>query len=468
MTLSRLTLKRCALALMALALLPAEPLLAGGGQSGAGWIEPAAGTWYTWVLTSGSQVRPGPPPDAVGSQAELEQVRALAQQRDADALNQIAFWDTGAPSYRWNELAISEALKHNLNSNFGTRALALLHVALSDAMVATWDAKYTYQRPRPSAVDASLATALPVPASPAYPSEYAAAAAAASAVLTSLFPDGAPLFAARAEAASRSRLLAGVEYPSDAAAGQEIGRAVGALVVDWAQHDGSDAQWTGSVPTEPGHWTGTNPILPLAGTWKTWALASGSELRPGPPPAYDSPEEAAELATLKSFQRTPKTNADAFFWEYASGGLRNYWFWNEQANKKILEYRLDNDPPRAARAYALTSIASYDSAVACWDAKYAYWAIRPFQLDPALQTVFPTPNHPSYPAAHGCLSSAAAATLGSLFPRDAETLNTLADEAGQSRIWAGIHFPTDVRVGLALGRAVSQKVIERAQADATE
>ena len=41
------------------------------------------------------------------------------------------------------------------------------------------------------------------------------------------------------------------------------------------------------------------------------------------------------------------------------------------------------------------------STVACWDAKYAYWAIRPFQLDPDVKTLFPTPNHPSYPAAHG-------------------------------------------------------------------
>jgi len=280
-----------------------------------------------------------------------------------------------------------------------------------------------------------------------------------------VFPDDAQLFAEKADEAARSRLMAGVQYPSDIAAGQELGRAVAALVINRAQHDGSDAQWTGTVPTEPGHWTGTNPILPLAGTWKTWALASGSELRPGPPPAYDSPEEAADLAVLNNFQRTPKTNADALFWEYGSGGTRNYWFWNEQTNKKILEYRLDADPPRAARAYALESIAMYDSGVACWDAKYTYWAIRPFQLDPSLKTVFPTPNHPSYPAAHGCLSSAAAGALSDLFPRDAQTLNALADEAGQSRIWAGIHFPTDVRVGLALGRSVAQKVIDLAQSD---
>jgi membrane-associated phospholipid phosphatase len=461
------TVKLALTAVLLMALLPlrAEALPAGGSQTGAGWIEPQAAGWHTWVLTSGSEFRPGVPPDTAATRSELDQLRALAKQQDAVSLDQIAFWDTGAPSYRWNELAISEALKHNLNSNYATRALALLHVALSDAMVATWDAKYAYQRLRPSAVDRSLPTVLAAPANPSYPSEHAVAAAAASAVLAYLFPDGAQLFADQADEANRSRLMAGVQYPSDIAAGQELGRAVAALVIDWAQHDGSDAQWAGSIPSEPGHWTGTNPIFPLAGTWKTWALASGSELRPGPPPAYDSPQEAAELAEVVGFQRTPKTNSDAFFWEYASGGTRNYWFWNQQVNKKVLEYRLDTDPPRAARAYALESIAAYDSGVACWDAKYTYWAIRPFQLDPTLKTLFPTPNHPSYPAAHGCYSSGAAAAISYLFPRDAQTLNALADEAGQSRIWAGIHFRTDVKVGLALGRSVAQKVIERAQSD---
>jgi membrane-associated phospholipid phosphatase len=436
-----------------------------GAVPGVTQIQINAGQWHTWVLTSGSQVRPAPPPDAAGTQAELGQLHALSQQRDGATLDQIAFWDTAAPSYRWNELTVTQALQHNLDTVHAWRALALVHVALSDAMVATWDAKDAYQRPRPSEVDQSLSTVVPTAASPSYPSEHAVAAAAASEVLAYVFPDNAQLFTDKADEASRSRLMAGVQYPSDIVAGQELGRAVAARVINWAQHDGSDAQWTGSVPSEPGRWTGTNPILPLAGTWKTWALTSGSELRPGPPPAYDSPEEAADLAVLEGFPRTPKTNADALFWEYAGGPSRNYWFWNEQANKKILEYRLDTDPPRAARAYALESIAAYDSGFACWDAKYTYWAIRPFQLDPGLNTVFPTPNHPSYPAAHGCLSSAAAGVLAYLFPRDAETLNGLADEAGQSRIWAGIHFPTDVRVGLALGRSVAQKVIDLAQAD---
>jgi membrane-associated phospholipid phosphatase len=428
-------------------------------------VEPEAGAWHTWILGSGSDLRPAPPPDPAATRLELDQLRDLAQQRDAVALDQIAYWDTGGPSYRWNELAIDEGLKRNLNANYGTRAMALVSVAVSDAMVATWDAKYAYQRPRPSDLDPSLQTAVAAPASPSYPSEHAAAGAAASAVLEYLFPDDSQLFASKAEEANQSRLLSGVQYPSDIAAGTELGRAIAERVVDWARTDGSAAQWTGAVSGEPGRWNGTNPILPRAGTWRTWALVSGSELRPGPPPAYDSPEEAADLAQLKDFQRTPKTNADAQFWEYASGGTRNYWFWNEQTSKKVLEYRLDADPPLAARAYALESIAAYDSGVACWDAKYAYWAIRPFQLDPTLTTVFPTPNHPSYPAAHGCFSSAAAGALAYLFPRDAETLNALADEAGQSRVWAGIHFPTDVRVGLALGRGVAQKAIDRIAGD---
>ena len=78
----------------------------------------------------------------------------------------------------------------------------------------------------------------------------------------------------------------------------------------------------------------------------------------------------------------------------------------------------------------------------------------------------PTARHAAcYPAAHGCFSSAAAGALSYLFPRDSEPLNALADEAGQSRIWAGIHFPTDVKVGLALGRSVAQKTIDLVQAD---
>lgn len=464
----RLVLAGCTLLTVA-ALLFSGPLTSGAAaplpQPATSQVEPRAGMWRTWVLASGRQLRVPPPPDQTATVGELRQLHALVPQRHAAALDQIAFWDTGAPAYRWNEITLNAALKNNLPVNFASRALALVHIATYDATIAAWSAKYTYRRPRPSEVDRALSTVLSNPQSPSYPSEDAVAAGAASAVLSYLFPADARFFADRADEAVRSRLLAGVQYPSDMTAGLELGRAVAALVIERAKTDGVDARWTGSVPTEPGKWNGTNPILPQAATWKTWVLSSGSELRPGPPPAYDSPQLAAEMTELRTFQRTPKTTADAFFWEYASGGLRNYWLWSEQLTKKILEYRLEANPPRVARAYALWSIAFYDAGVACWDAKYAYWQIRPFQLDQNWRSLFPSPNHPSYPAAHGCFSSAAAAAIAYPFPRDAQTLNALADEAAESRIWAGIHYRSDVVVGLALGRAVAQKVIERARTD---
>src|SRR5262249_3123872 len=75
-------------------------------------------------------------------------------------------------------------------------------------------------------------------------------------------------FAAKAEEAGRSRVLAGVQYPSDISAGLELGRRVAARVIERGKGDGSDTKWTGSVPTGPGKWNGTNPILPQMATWK--------------------------------------------------------------------------------------------------------------------------------------------------------------------------------------------------------
>lgn len=470
---SKGTVRILALAMSWLAL--ASILVAGVNAMGPGnqqntdtGIEPNAGTWKTWVISSGSALRRPAPPDRGASMSEIKQLKDMVSQRDADALDRIRHWNTGGPLYRWNEIAINEALKHNLNANLAFRALALVHVAAYDGTVSTWDSKYTYNRQRPSQLDSSLETALPNPDSPSYPSEYATIAGAASTVLAYLFPDDAQMFDAEAQQAGESRLLAGVEYPSDVQAGLELGRAVAEQVIERAKRDGSDAKWTGTVPTEPGHWNGTNPIMPATGTWKTWVLTSGNEFRPGPPPAYDSPEEAAELATLKNIQRTPKMTSDAFFWEYASGGTRNYWFWNDQATRLVLAYDLAANPPMEARAYALTSITQYDTMVACWDAKYTYWAIRPFQLDPNFKPLFTTPNHPSYPAAHACFSTSAATILGYLFPQDADALAVLAQQAGDSRVWAGIHFPSDVKAGGTLGSAVGEKVIARAKLDGSQ
>jgi membrane-associated phospholipid phosphatase len=430
--------------------------------------EVQAGTWKTWVIDSGRQFRVPPPPDRAATEKELGDLAQMAATRDRAALDRIAYWDTGAPSYRWSEIAIAEHLKNGIGWPVAVRDLALMHIAIYDAIVAAWDSKYAYNRPHPNTVKTDLRTVMTNPPSPSYPAEHAVAAGAASEVLAYIFPDRASFFREQAEEAASLRTVAGVNYPSDIAAGTALGKQVATLVIAHGKSDGTDAKWTGSVPNGPGKWTGTNPILPMAGTWKPWVLSSPSEFRPPPPIPYDSAEKRAELAELKNFPRTPLTNNEALFWEAAVGGLRAHQYWNEQVSKMTLEYGLNDDPPRAARAFVLPFVALYDAAIGCWEGKYTYWAIRPFQLDPEIKTVSTTPNHPSYPAAHACSSTAVTRVLGYVFPRDAEAFAALGDRAGESRIWAGIHFRSDIVAGRQLGLAVATKVIERATQDAAQ
>lgn len=170
---------------------------------------------------------------------------------------------------------------------------------------------------------------------------------------------------------------------------------------------------------------------------------------------------ARDLAEVKNCLRTNLTNLTARFWEYY-GGRGVFEFWNDHSSKKLFEYRLQDNTPRAAQVYALTNIALHDSGIACWDAKYTYWAPRPNQVDPAITTVFVTPNHPGYPSAHSCPSGAAGGVLARLFPRDAATFHDRADQAGEARIMGGIHFRADMDAGVTLGRQVAEVVWSRA------
>jgi membrane-associated phospholipid phosphatase len=433
-------------------------------------IEPQAGRWKTWGLASPSQFRLPAPPDGMAQQLELSNLITRANRRDGAALNAISFWDSGPPGYRWNEIAINRLVRDSISGPRSARILSLLNVAIYDATIAAWDSKYVYNRLRPSEVNSFVASAIPVPNSPSYPSEHAAAAAAAAAVLGYLFPNEATSFANQAQECGESRLNAGVHFPSDVSAGLELGRKVAELVIARAQTDGSDAVFTGTIPTGPGFWRGTNPLAPLGGTWRTWVLASGSEFRPPPPPAFDSAQKAQELAEVKNFPRPiPASGANftttrlAYFWQGQTSKL-----WNDILTTKLFEYQLDRNPPRAARAYALMSVAAHDGIIACWDAKYTYWAARPNMLDASIVTLFPNPNHPSYPSAHAMFDGPYAAVLAYLFPRDADYFAAQAQEAGLSRLWAGIHFRSDIEAGLEIGRAVAQKVIERARQDGSQ
>lgn len=428
-----------------------------------GPIEPRAGTWKTWILRSGSELRL-PAPDRGQSASEIEWLKPFMASADANVRDQVAFWDTGSPPMRWIEMVNTRLADGRLTLPAAWRAYTLLCVAMHDAMVAAWDSKYAHGRPRPSSADPSIAPLLPVPDSPSYPSEHAVAAGAAAVVLGSLLPAEAAMLNDLAEEAARSRLFAGLHYPTDVMAGLELGRAVGRKVVDYSATDGFSTPWTGTVPTGPGMWIGSNPVFANAPGWKPFVLSSASEFRPPPPPAHDSAQTMADLAEIKSGPPPFLNTARAMFWQTPEGNL--YWFFNE-VTKRLFEYRLDTNAPRAARAYALLAVTTWDQIITSHDAKMTYWRIRPSQLDTTVPLLFPPPNHPSYPANHA-LTAARANLLGYLFPREAEFYRSVGEETGLSRIWAGIHYRSDVVVGWEMARKLLQKVIERAESDGSK
>src|SRR5262249_40355023 len=148
----------------------------------AGQIEPNAGNWKTWIISSGKDYRLPTPPGDAATRGELEWLRGFVAEKDPAVQYQVTYWDAGAPMYRWIELLNARALAGGNLSAFPHRLYTYTILAMYDATIAAWDSKYAYNRPRPSALDSTLKTRLPTPRSPSYPSEYAATAAAAAAV----------------------------------------------------------------------------------------------------------------------------------------------------------------------------------------------------------------------------------------------------------------------------------------------
>lgn len=435
-------------------------------------IEPNAGNWRTWVISSGRDYRVPAPPGPAETWSELRSLSDLIGQNDEVAQKNIRFWDAGAPAYRWIDLINSRALAGTSLTPFPHRVHAYVALAMYDATIATWESKYFYNRRRPTQWEHNLPTAVAVPKSPSYPSEHSAAAQAAATVLAHFLPAEAASFQAMAEQAGWSRVLAGVQFPSDHYAGQALGQRVAEQVIAQADTDGSSATWTGTVPTGPCKWTGTNPGNVTAANWRPLLLTSPSQFRPPTPPDCSSPQVQSELADVRNFPRSaPGTSASfpfrakAFYWQSPEG--LNTWPYR-YADKWIAEDRLDQNPPRVARIYALIAAVLFDAFIASQDGKFAYWYIRPHQLDPNIIPLFPVPNFPSYPSNHSTFSAARSEVLAYLFPSRADFVRAVGKEGGDSRIWAGIHYQMDNLAGVDLGKSVAQVFIARAQNDGSQ
>jgi len=437
--------------------------------------EASAGTWRTWVLSSPGQIAvPAPPTeDSAEAKAELAELRRLGRSRTAAVEREVRAWDGPAGIERWMAVNFELVAARAKDPPAASRAYGLLSVAMYDAVVAAWHAKYRYRRDLPTDVGALLA---PGP-DPAYPSEHAVIAGAASRVLAYLYPERpAARLDLMAQQAARSRVVAGVSRRSDASAGLALGRQVADAVIAYARRDGSQRRWDGRRPRGQGAWKPppgslARPVSPLAGTWKTWVMTSGRQLRSPPFPPSGSPAYRAEAQAVADTKAglTAEQKRIARFWAGGQGTALPPGIWNQVTLSSLRRSPLSL--PRMARVLALLNVAQADAGVAAWDTKYAYWvtrpenAIRDLGIDRRWTPYIDTPFFPAYVSGHAAYSGAAGEVLAHLFPRDAKLWRAKAREAAVSRVYGGIHFPLDGSEGLRMGRRIGALVVARARAD---
>jgi hypothetical protein len=382
-------------------------------------------------------------PDAKAIAGRVQSGDAAAPPNPATRPNlapRLRRWQTGGPVYLWNQEAVAALLNRQQGNLPASRVLALLHATLYDVAVVIEMAKGSAS---------------------AHPGTTAAMSTAALTVLSAVVPAETERFRALADEGLNVHREAGLATEADMDAGKIIGEEVAKAALARSQADGSQARWAGSVPTGPGRWLATSPPAgPTMPQWRTWLLPSADAIRPPPPPEFGSPQFTMALAEVKTYVRSTQAVESAIYW-HAYGGSRNYQLWHRELGARALEHGYAQEPLRMAAAFAALSLAYADAHIACWEAKYQYWYIRPSQADPSITTLVPLPSHPSYPSAHSCLSSAGASVLSALFPSEARQFSELTRQSGESRIAAGLHYRFDCEAGDEIGRRAAAFALSR-------
>ncbi|EQB62631.1 MAG: Phosphoesterase PA-phosphatase-like protein [candidate division Zixibacteria bacterium RBG-1] len=334
------------------------------------------------------------------------------------------------PASAWNQLTTELGLKAKLPPPRFARAYALVQVAIYDVLV-THQGESKPQR--------------------------ALAAGAAFVVLNYLFPHDAERIS---QVLSQQIELSEAKNKGLLNAAFNVGRGKGNLVVFYRKNDSSDAVFPGPMPTGDCIWTGTNPVLPMCGTWKTWIVTDGAEFQPPPPYPCGSEQDLLELDQVyqASFNRTAEQIAIVHKW----ADLPPPTIWNGYLIERVESNNLSI--LASARAFAYLNITMLDAFVCCWNTKYTYWTARPFQRLPEdFTTVITTPNFPSYTSGHSTISGAAAPVMGELFPAEKAFFQAEAEEAAISRFWGGIHYHQDDNQGLAVGKKIGEKAVAQMQ-----
>jgi len=196
-------------------------------------LAPALGNARTFFMKAGDEFR-APPPPAWGSaafQAQIAEVRTIADARTNEQVRIAQYWEDLTGSFAagaWNVRARNAMAARGIDEETTARALAMMHMAGFDALIACHDSKYTYWVPRPAQADPKITLAVGVPNHPSYPANHACISGAMGRVLDAQAPGSNGVFETMGKEAGTSRVYGGIHYQMDVDAGDEIARKIAA------------------------------------------------------------------------------------------------------------------------------------------------------------------------------------------------------------------------------------------------
>jgi hypothetical protein len=399
---------------------------------------------------------------------------------------------------QWNDVTMKAIAAHGQSPVASTRTVAMVQGAVHDALNAIarrYDAYY-----------------FEGPGDPAASAEAAVAASAHTVLVGIISTSGTPPQRAAALAlvdqaygASRARLQTGPARDK----GVAVGRAAGAAMLALRKDDGAgrDAPYTpgmgpGRLQPHPNPVPANPPIadavlargylssaLPGWGNVTPFTLLSASQFWLPGPPALTSAAYARDFNEVKrlggkvSSDRTDEQTQIARFWFEGPGA------WNTIA-RTVLTAR-GADARDSARLLALMNMAMADAYIAGFKIRYVYDLWRPVTAiregdndgndatvgDPTWDSHQNTPAVSDYPSTQSTFSGAASVVLATILgdqvsfsftsgkpfegiTRSFTSFTQAARESADSRVYAGIHFPSACEDGLVLGRRIGQRVVK--------
>ena len=401
-------------------------------------------------------------------------------------------------SGRWAQEVLNAISKTTLGPPQNARAISIIHTAAFDAW-ASYDAV---------AIGTRLGGSLRRPEGErTQGNKEQAVSYATYRALVDLYPS---------QKAAFDSLMADLGYdPSntslDTSTAVGIGNRCAQELLDFRHNDGANqlnnyADTTGYVPVngpdsvvDPKYWqqirfpNGSAPayIAPHWGLVTPFAMSSSSALRAPAPPEFGSALYIAEMNDVIQLTND-LTSAQRALVEYWADGPRSvqppgHWLLFATAVSDRDQYGLDQD----VTLFFTLGNAVMDAGIGCWETKRFYNTSRPITairfLVPGNQAWVPsqapdflTPPFPEYTSGHSTFSAAGAEVLKRFTGSDTfvykpsrsriesllptwTTFSEIADQAGASRRYGGIHFETADLEGRKMGRAIGALVWDKAQ-----